>query len=119
MGRFNWVMALTTTLLAACTSAPEQAAVIRAAAAATPAAARTTEATEGGAVEAAAVEPDLIVEAGNQDPGSEIRCREMLKQGSNVIVTRCMTMADWEEFERRQALDAQEIVRRLQGGNYR
>jgi hypothetical protein len=58
----------------------------------------------------------LVVDATGPPP---VRCREMLKQGSNVIVTYCMTLADWERFERRQARDAQAVVRTLQGGAFR
>jgi hypothetical protein len=46
-------------------------------------------------------------------------CREMLKPLSNVIVKRCMTPAEWKEFERREALWAQQILRTFQGSAYR
>jgi hypothetical protein len=53
------------------------------------------------------------------DSASTVVCRQMLRQNSNVITTNCMTRADWKEFERRQALQAEEFVRRLQNGTYR
>jgi len=42
-------------------------------------------------------------------------CRQMLKPGSNVIVTRCLTEQEWKRFYRQEALDAQKMVRMLQG----
>lgn len=48
-----------------------------------------------------------------------ITCRDMLRRGSNVIVQRCMTEAEWKRYERQEAHDAGELVRALQGGRYR
>jgi hypothetical protein len=46
-------------------------------------------------------------------------CRQMLQQNSNVIITRCLTEENWKRFYRQEALEAQEIVRMLQGSKYR
>ena len=67
------------------------------------------------------VVPDTIVDANElvaRTPPPVI-CRHMLKQGSNVIIQRCMTAKDWKVYERRQAQEAQSIVRTLQRGAYR
>lgn len=53
------------------------------------------------------------------DAGSVITCRQMLKQGSNVIVRTCMSRNDWKRYERFRAREAAAIVRTLQGGAYR
>lgn len=72
--------------------------------------------------------PDAIVEAETTevtleeitlDPGSVVVCRDMLKQGSNVITTTCMSRNDWKRYERFRAEEAAAIVRTLQGGAYR
>jgi hypothetical protein len=68
-----------------------------------------------------AVVPDTIVDANElvaRTPPPVI-CRQMLKQGSNVIIQQCMTAKDWKLYERREALEAQSFVRMLQGGAYR
>lgn len=65
------------------------------------------------------VTPDATVDARDPNPGATVRCREILRPGSNVIVQQCMTLDDWKRFERRQELEAQEILRTLQGGAYR
>jgi hypothetical protein len=59
-----------------------------------------------------------VVDATEPPPGSEVACRQMLRQGSNVIVRRCMTRDDWQAFRRQQAEEARRIVRMLQGGAY-
>jgi len=67
------------------------------------------------------VVPDAIVDANElvaRTPPPVI-CRHMLKQGSNVIIQQCMTEKDWKVYERRQAQEAQSIVRTLQRGAYR
>ncbi|HEY8519697.1 MAG TPA: hypothetical protein VIN61_06430 [Gammaproteobacteria bacterium] len=51
--------------------------------------------------------------------GSPVICRDVLKMGSNVLVTYCMTPEGWKAYERRQAQEAQEILRMLQGSPYR
>ena len=138
-----------TLLLSACAGAPEQvqtappqvavdraptesataavstAAAARAAAPAS-AAAPTSAAAPAGAPEAASAAEastptaPVIVDA-NQLAATTppITCRDMLRRGSNVIVQRCMTAADWKRYERQEAHDAGELVRALQGGRYR
>lgn len=76
-------------------------------------------AAEGGAGE---VTPNLVVDARDPNPSGTVVCRELLREGSNVIVKRCMTLKDWETFERIQEQQAEDFVRRLQGlqrGPYR
>ena len=52
-------------------------------------------------------------------PGEIVRCRDMLKPGSNVIVTYCLTGEDWEQFERLEAVWAQEMLRSMRRGRFR
>ena len=69
----------------------------------------------------APITPDLIVDANEliaRQPTPPI-CRDVLRQNSNVIVTRCMSAADWKTYERREAREAEAVVRMLQGGHYR
>lgn len=99
---------LTASLLAGCAAAPEQSAEVSDAAEPVPKVA---------AAAGAEVEPAQIIDlnAAVDDSASTVICREMLKEMSNVVITRCMTAADWERFERMQAIWAQEFLRRLQG----
>jgi hypothetical protein len=64
------------------------------------------------------VVPSFAVDAQAVHPGSEVRCREVLKPGSNVIITQCRTADDWKRYERRESLRAQALVRALQGSHY-
>jgi hypothetical protein len=43
-------------------------------------------------------------------------CRDMLRPGSNVLVRRCMTAAQWKAYQRQEAQQAGELVRSLQRG---
>ena len=124
MSPFKVYVALATLLAAGCARGPEVADVA-AAAPAIAATAATPAATTGGetaALDAATIVPDRIVDANDlvaRTPAPVI-CREMLKQGSNVIVQQCMTEENWKRFERQQAREAQEFVRMLQNGrNFR
>jgi len=120
MGRFKFYVALAAVALAAgCAAAPERAAENGVAGEPAQEAAGAATTTARGAAVADTVTPSLAIDAIDPAPESRVTCREMLKQGSNVIITQCMTLADWKRFERRQARDAQEIVRMLQGGAYR
>lgn len=66
------------------------------------------------------ITPNLIVDAADEPPaGSIIQCRDLLKHGSNVIIRQCMTADDWEIYDRREARDAQAMVRMLQGSGFR
>ncbi|HEU4618261.1 MAG TPA: hypothetical protein VFV10_09475 [Gammaproteobacteria bacterium] len=100
-------------LVAACASAPERsaenAAPERPAGSAAPAAASTEVAP------AKVIDLNAVVD----DSASRVTCRPMLRQGSNVIVKKCMTQADWKKYEAWEAKDAQEILRMLQGSGYR
>jgi hypothetical protein len=133
MNRTGYAVVIATLLATGCASAPQQTAEDGRA---------ETARAEGGAATAAA-EPGvsanandvlanealanevlanrvLVVDARETpDPGLNVTCREMLKQGSNVIITQCMSQDDWKKFKRRQARDAAEIVRMLQGSAYR
>jgi hypothetical protein len=102
-------------LLSACAGAPEQAETASPQAAAVGNASAVTSA----AASASAAIP-VVVDANRLAAVTPaITCREMLKRGSNVIIQRCMTGADWKRYERREAQDAAEMVRALQGGRYR
>lgn len=65
-----------------------------------------------------AVEPELVLDAEDLKPGSRIRCRDMLQFGSNVIVTRCMSLDAWKRYEQMEMERAQSIVRAMQGSAY-
>lgn len=65
-------------------------------------------------------EPTVVtLEEISIDPGSVVICRDGLKQGSNVIVTTCMSRNDWKRRKVREAAEAASFVRTLQGGAYR
>jgi hypothetical protein len=81
----------------------------------------TPDAAAVAAPEDGNIVPDVVVDANAlvaRTPPPVI-CRHMLKQGSNVIIERCMTAQDWKIYERREAQEAQAIVRTLQRGAYR
>jgi hypothetical protein len=77
--------------------------------------------TATGAVAAPAVgaqtSPTPVVDLNRQPPteNAEVICRQMLKPTSNVIVTRCMTRADWKTYDRAEARWAQDTLLRMQG----
>jgi hypothetical protein len=52
-------------------------------------------------------------------PNTGAICRQVLRQGSNVIVTQCMTPEGWKAYERWRTRNAQEMLRALQGSAYR
>lgn len=97
-------------IVSACASAPQEPAQSNSVALSQEPSAQTAE---------NATAPDLVVDALDPAPESAVVCRDVLKQGSNVIVTRCMTIAGWERFDRQQEHDAQAFVRMLQGSAYR
>src|SRR5690606_33888516 len=100
--------AVATAWLVGCAAAPQ---TMQAPAAVEPAHQGQTE-------DVAEVTPALVVDAQDVRPGSEVRCRDILKPGSNVIMTQCMTAADWERWKRHETRRAQALVRALQGGAY-
>jgi hypothetical protein len=61
----------------------------------------------------------ITVDANSLDPGSVVKCKDMLRPASNVIQTRCMSRDDWKRYERAEALWAQQQLRLMQGGAYR
>jgi hypothetical protein len=81
--------------------------------------AEATVAEPSAAETAAAVAPTLTVDANQLAQLPTITCREVLKPGSNVIITACMTRDAWRAYDRREAQEAQELVRMMQGGRYR
>jgi hypothetical protein len=111
------VVSFATLIVAGCASAPGS----PESATATPLAADSSVAAELSAVDRREGElvPDATVDARDPNPGSTVTCREMLKQGSNVIIKQCMTQDDWKTFERLQEQDAKAVLRTLQGGAYR
>jgi hypothetical protein len=68
---------------------------------------------------AAAAQPSTIVDGNALAQRTLPICREILRPGSNVIITQCMSAENWKAYERREEREAQEIVRMLQGGRYR
>ena len=112
-------VALVTLLVAGCARGPE---VVADAPAAEPAVVASAAVENGATNETATIVPDRVVDANEliaREPAPVI-CRQMLKQGSNVIIQQCMTEENWKRFERQQAREAQEFVRMLQnGGTFR
>jgi hypothetical protein len=130
MSRLTKFAALLASLaVAACASAPQStdgagSAIAPSAATEAQAQVQTQSESESAAAEGAAgeVTPNLVVDARDPNPSGTVVCRELLREGSNVIIKRCMTLKDWETFERIQAQQAEDFVRRLQGlqrGPYR
>jgi PBP1b-binding outer membrane lipoprotein LpoB len=106
-------------LLGGCASAPEQASDSPAASATEQAAetlAQNTTESDATVVAAAGAEPAVReLTSADVDPGLVVTCREMLQHASNVITTRCMTADDWKRYEKEEARQAAETVRRFQG----
>jgi hypothetical protein len=130
MNRLNGWVVLAAILTAGCASAPEQtienegataalSAVqgTQAAAAATAALSAAQGAQATGT--AAPTAPVAELDANSLDPGSVVRCREMLKPGSNVVVRQCMSRDDWKRYERMLELQAQQMLRTMQGSAFR
>lgn len=78
-----------------------------------------TAAAESAPESAAAAQPNTIVDGNALAQRTLPICREILRPGSNVIITQCMSAENWKAYERREEREAQEIVRMLQGGRYR
>ena len=97
--------------LVAATTPPAE--VVTSPAAAPGTAANAVAATAGGAE----TSPAPVVDLNHQPPteNAEVICRQMLKPVSNVIVTRCMTRADWKAYQRAEARWAQDTLLRMQG----
>jgi hypothetical protein len=110
MNQFKCFTAAAFLIVAGCASAPD------------PMAANESPQAQADAVPVvAAADADAVlsVDTDDFDPGSVISCREMLKMGSNVIQTYCMSRDDWKRFERRQEREAQEMLRVMQGSAFR
>lgn len=73
-----------------------------------------------GAAAAEATTAQAVVEASEltQNAGSIVTCRDVLITGSNVMTMRCMTRDDWERFAHMQMLEAQEMLRKMQGSAF-
>ena len=113
MSRLKCLAALAAVSLTwGCAGAPQQTAENGSVAGAATMTASAAEPTQG------EVMPGLVVDALDPAPESKVVCRDMLKHASNVIVTQCMTIADWKRFQRLQEQQAQSIVRMMQGGAY-
>lgn len=107
-------LVLVTALIAAgCVVAPEEPAE-NGRAAATPAAATGAP---GSAMDAAQEGASVLVVDATGPPS--VRCRDILIQGSNAMVMRCMTIDDWKKFEHRQMIEGQEILRAMQRSAFR
>jgi hypothetical protein len=114
---FQHGLALVALVLVGCTATPE----LESGGTLPAAAELASSAADSAATESVAVAPALVVDAHEMATrtGPPIICREVLKQGSNVITTECRTAEGWKLYERRQAQEAAEIVRMLQGSRYR
>lgn len=120
MSPFKCCVVLAAVLAAGCAAAPEQAADRSAAPASAQGDAQAAQASrQGDDAQASAQDPEAIqtiaLTQRDADPGAVVICRDMLQAASNVIVTRCMTRADWDTFERAQSRRAQQFLRRLRG----
>jgi hypothetical protein len=117
MTRFRPCIVLSVLLAAGCAGAPEVADE------ATPplAVASTTPAVANAAPASSSADGVLVVDVNELAAATPppLICRQMLKQNSNVIITRCLTEENWKRFYRQEALEAQEIVRMLRGSKYR
>jgi hypothetical protein len=115
--RYFFSVALVALAASGCAGAPDRDSANAPAAVIEPAAARANAAPS----ESVLTKPDLIIDvnelAARAPP--EVVCRDTLKQGSNVIVRQCMTPESWKIYERRQAQEAAQIVRMMQGNPYR
>jgi hypothetical protein len=120
MSRIKAYVALVTLLAAAgCASGPEVA--DEAPTAATPVAATPVAATPVAATEESGIVPVTVLDV-NQliaTQAPHVICREVLKQGSNVHVTQCLTADLWKRYERQEAQEAARTVRMMQGNPYR
>jgi hypothetical protein len=103
---------LVAVLLVGCASAPER--IANNAAQAATETVSTGATTDGSELEPIAIE----LKARDFDPNVVYRCRDMLKPGSNVIVTYCGTGADWKKLEAQQARIAREMLRTMQGSGF-
>jgi hypothetical protein len=74
------------------------------------AAAPAGEAVSGGTV--AVVDGNQLA----QRSTDTLLCRDLLVHGSNMQRRMCGTAAQWKDYERREALAAGEMVRRMQRG---
>jgi hypothetical protein len=95
-------------LATACATTQEQALA--------PAAASATVASSSDGRDAAPTKPVLVIDVNESvQARPEVICKDILKPGSNVIVSQCMTAANWKLYQRRVEREAQAIVRMLQG----
>jgi hypothetical protein len=74
-----------------------------------------TSATPEGAITPHRV---IDVEELKPNPNTGLICRALLRPNSNVIQNHCMTPAEWKIFEREEARQAEELVRRIQDGRF-
>ena len=109
MGRQSLVILGLSLLVAACAANPDRPVPAFAAAGSTAPAQRATTGAE----------PELEVEVQAAEEGSQVVCRNMLQQASNVIVRRCMSERDWRTYDRAQEEWARRMVRQMQGSPYR
>jgi hypothetical protein len=62
---------------------------------------------------------ELLVDVDGSAEDRRLICRELLRPASNQIVSRCMTPAGWQTYDRAQEEWAQMMLRQLQGSPYR
>jgi NAD(P)H-hydrate repair Nnr-like enzyme with NAD(P)H-hydrate dehydratase domain len=125
MDRLKGLTVLVVLIFAGCASAPEQATLADAAATHSGSGQTAFAVGSDGAPDSSASaveeeEPTLaVLDASTFYPGSVVVCKDMLKPGSNVVITQCMTRDDWKRFERALELQAQQMLRQWQGSGFR
>jgi hypothetical protein len=106
-------------LLGGCATAPEQVSEGAAQSASDQISenvAQNATVSDAGGIAATSEDPTVReLSAADVDPGLVVTCRDMLQHASNVITTRCMTADDWKRYEKEEARQAAETVRRFQG----
>jgi hypothetical protein len=113
MRRANLYLVLAATFLAAGCSSSRENLAEAVAAAPPPTAAAVAETASTGV---APTELNAVVDGNELAQRTLPICRDLLKPGSNVIVTQCMSAENWRIYKRREEQQAQELVRLLQGG---
>ncbi len=56
--------------------------------------------------------------ADTRTDAAQVVCRERLHPGSNAHERVCMTDGEWAKFRRRESLEAERLVRVMQGSAY-
>lgn len=102
-------LVLTSLIFAGCAATPEQEVAEMTSIPALP------PDSETGTADGREIARTVALTARELDTSSVITCRDIRTLGSNVLMTRCMTRAAWEQYERAQTIQAQELLRRIRG----